>query len=135
MRWDDVVEKWLARLFDDAALMSLLNGRKIFPASVNNPVIVPSVEYFMLYDREEEWLNVIGFQVDFWAKLKTAAQIERRLRLLTHNDVSQDFEGERFWFQYRDARSIEFPSQPGVAHRALDFECHIVRAKYASNGA
>lgn len=136
MKWDFVVEEWLARLFDDAALMSLLDGRKIFPASANRPVKVPSVEYLMRYDREEEWLNVVGFQLDLFVRgIRNAAQVERRLRLLTHHDTSQELGDERVWFQFRDARSIDFPSDPGVVHRALDFECQSVREKYVPQGA
>ena len=136
MKWDIVVEKWLARLLADASLISLLDGKKIFVASANRPVKVPSVEWFMLYDHEEEWLNPVGFQVDIFARgMRNAAQIERRIRLLTHRDTSQDFDNERMWFLYRDARSIEFPSDPGVVHRALDFECQSVRGKYVQPGA
>ena len=136
MKWDIVVEKWLARLFADDALISLLDGRKIFAASANRPVKVPSVEWLMMYDTEGEWLNPVGFQVDIFARgVRMAAQMERRIRLLTHHDTSQDFSGERMWFLYQDARSIEFPSDPGVVHRALDFECQSVRAKYVSLGA
>jgi hypothetical protein len=123
VRWDTVLEFWLARLQADTALTSVLGASGlIYPAQAARPVRIPSVEYLMTFDREEENFNPIAVQVDFWAKgIKKAAQIERRIRTLTHRDVAQDLEGERLWMQFEDARSIEFPSDPGVQHRALDF--------------
>ena len=131
MKWDFVVEFWLARLYADAELMAFLGGEHIYPAGPKRPVVVPSVEYVMLDDREGEWLNPIGIQVDYWARgMKKAQEIERRLRLLTHQDYGQELGGERLWMNYTDSRTIEYPNDPGVVHRALDFTIETVRLKY-----
>jgi len=123
MRWDFVIEHWTARLIGDAALTSVLGASGlIYPAQASRPVKVPSVEYQLLGDRETENFNPLSVQVDFWAKgIKKAAQIERRIRILTHRDVAQDLGGERMWLQYIDGRSLEYPAEPGVEHRSLDF--------------
>lgn len=134
MRWDQTCEAWTARLTADAPLESILGkAGRIYAAQAARPVTIPSVEYLLVSDREEEWLNPIGVQVDFWARgLRKAAQIERRIRLLTHSDVAQYLDGERIWMQFLDARTVEYPAEAGVVHRILDFMFTPVREKYVT---
>lgn len=127
---------WVERLNADAQLTALLGGEHIYPASASRPVRVPSMEWILLYDTEDEWTNPIGVQWDFWARgIRVAGLIEKRLRLLSHADYGQELGGERLWLRYRDGRSLEYPKEPGVVHRALDFEVEPVRSKYTSLGA
>jgi hypothetical protein len=132
MRWDYFIEFWTARLLADPALVSVM-GRAafIYPAQSARAVIVPSIEYTLISDTESELFNPIGIQVDLWAKgIKKAAQVERRIRVLTNGDVGQDLGGERVWMQYRDARTLDYPKDAEVIHRTLDFEFEAVRGKY-----
>jgi hypothetical protein len=133
MRWDYFIEFWTARLLADPALVSVMGSASgwIYPAQSARPVTVPSVEYTLITDTESELFNPIGIQVDLWARgIKKAAQIERRIRVLTHGDTGQDLGGERVWMRYRDARTLDYPSDAGVIHRTLDFEFEAVRGKY-----
>lgn len=134
MRWDFVLEFWTARLLADAALESVMGSATyIYPASAARPVSIPSIEYLMIGDVEEELFNPITVQVDFWVRgIKKAAQVERRIRVLTHSDVGQDLGGERMWLRYLDSRTVEYTAEKGVVHRILDFRFEPIREKYAT---
>lgn len=128
MRWDAVIPDWVERLTSDALLIQHLEGNSVYPANASRPVRVPSVEYLMVGDRPTEIFSEIQVQVDVFARgLRVAGLIEKRIRLLTHKDVAQDLGGERMWLQYQDSRQVDFPSDPGVVHRILDFQFTPVR--------
>lgn len=133
MRWDFVFEHCRTRLLADALLESVMDGTNfVYPAQAGREVTVPSIEYLLIYDREEELFNPIGLQVDFWIKgLAKARQVERRIRLLTHSDVGQDLGGERMWIRFLDGRQVLYPKDPGVVHKILDFEAKPMRELYA----
>lgn len=133
MRWDVIIAAWLERLLADAPLTSALDGNNVFPASANRPVGIPSVEYLFIGDREEELFNPFQIQVDFWCRgIKLAARVEQRLRLLSHKDTMQELGGEQLWITYLDGRQIEYPADPGVIHKSIDFEFKPFRDKYVS---
>lgn len=134
MRWDFVIEHWITRLQADASLVSLMNSSAfIYASGAAKPVKVPSIEYMIVGDREDELFNPIQVQVDFWQRgIKKAAQTERRIRLLTHSDVGQDLGGERLWMRYLESRTTEYPAEPGVVHKILDFLFEPVREKYVA---
>lgn len=132
MRWDVHLPALLARYAADTALQAALGGNHIYPAGASRPARVPSVEYLLFPDRDGESFNTFGLRLDVFAKpLSLAATIEKRLRVLTHGDVAQVLGSERLWLRYLDARSLDYESDPGVVHRALDFEVESVRLKYA----
>jgi hypothetical protein len=129
VRWDFIVEHWLARLVADPALISVMGSGSgwIGPSQASKPVKVPSIEYTLVYDTEAELFNRIGVQVDLWARgLAKAGQIERRVRRLTHRTVAQELGGERLWMRYQDSRTLDYPNDPGVFHRQVDFEFEAV---------
>jgi hypothetical protein len=133
VRWDFCVEHWTARLLADAALVSVMGSASgwIAPAQAARPVKIPSIEYGVLTDVEEELFNPFELQVDFWARgLKKAAQIERRIRLLTHSDVAQELGGERMWIQYQDGQQLDYPAEPGVVHKFAIVRFEVIREKY-----
>jgi hypothetical protein len=134
MRWDFVIEHWITRLQADAALVSLMNSSVfVFPGQAFKAVKIPSIEYSIVGDREEELFNPIQVQVDFWQRgIKKAAQTERRIRMLTHSDVGQDLAGERLWMRYLDSRTTEYPAELGVVHKVLDFLFEPMREKYVA---
>jgi hypothetical protein len=135
MMWDVVIEAWLADVLADDDLVTALGGTHIYPAQAARLVRVPSVEWLVIVDREEELHNPITVQVDYWAKGTTlAATIERRIRRLTHRDVARvwTFDGVqyRLWTRYIDSRTHDYPADPGVLHRSLDYEFRPLREKY-----
>lgn len=129
-----MIEGWAARLNADAALESVMDGKDlIYPAQAKRPVGIPSIEYLVVADREEELFNPITVFVDFWARgIKKSAQIERRIRTLTHWDVGQDLDGERVWIHISDGRGLEYPADSGVVHKQLEIQFKPIREKYAT---
>lgn len=133
MRWDFLIEHWTALLLADAALVSVMGSSSgwIYPADSSKPVRVPSIQYTLIYDVEAELWNRVGVQLDLFVRgKKKAAQVERRIRVLTHHDTAIVLGGERLWTRFQDARTIEFPSDPEVVHRVLDIELEAARGKY-----
>lgn len=132
MRWDFVITEWVGRMRSDPTLMTLLHSH-FGPANATRPVEVPSAEYIMTGDTESENFNPIRVQVDIFARgIRLAGLIEKRVRLLTHHDVGQVLGGERMWLQYQDARTVDFPSDPGVIHRIVDFQFTPLRGVVAA---
>lgn len=138
MRWDFAITEWRNRLVSDTNLMALLprddeNKVPIYPASSARKVTVPSVDYRIITDTIDENFNDLTLQVDLWAEgIRVAGLIERRIRMLSHKDVYQVLGGERWLLQYEDGRTLDFPSDPGVIHRALDFHFSLLRGYNAA---
>jgi hypothetical protein len=131
VRWDQLLPPWIALLEDDGELVASLGGSHIYPAQASRAVVIPSIEYQMISDREAELFGTIALQVDYWARgIAKAGEIERRLRTLLHHDVAFVLGGERLWSRYVDSRTLSYPADPGVLHRALDFEIEAARGKY-----
>jgi hypothetical protein len=124
VRWPFVIEFWTARIYADAALLSVMGTRPwLFAAQSARPVKVPSIEYLMIGDTEEENFNPILVQVDLWAPAAKAKQIEQRIHNLTHRNVSQDLGGEWVWLRKLDYRTGSYDGpEKGVIHRILDYE-------------
>lgn len=131
MRWDTVLPLLVARWNADSALTTALGGEHIYPANASRPVRIPSIEYLVLGQPEGESFGIIRLRVDFWAKgIALAGVIEKRLYVLTHRDVAQVLGTERMWLRFQDGRTLDYEADPGVTHRALDFEIETVRLKY-----
>ena len=133
MMWDQVIPDWLDLLEADAALLAALGGSHIYPAQASRPVGIPSVEWFMVSDIEEENFNPFIVQVDIWARgVPKAATIEKRIRLLTHRDTARELGGHRMWTRYLESRQHDYPAEAGVVHRSMDFLFEPLRLKYAA---
>lgn len=130
MMWDVVLEDWVALLSNDATLRTLLGGAHIYPAQTSSAVRIPSVEWSLVSDVEEETHNPVVVQVDYWAKVSQAPAIERRIRNLTHRDTARELGGNRMWTRYLESREHEYPADRSVMHRSLDFEFKPLREKY-----
>lgn len=134
MRWDDVARAVVAALAADTVLTTALGTDAdgdvpIYPANANRAVRVPSVEWFMVFDRYDESLNPMLMQVDYWAKGQASAvTIEARIRAVLHSDVRRTFAGVDCATLYDDSRTHDHPD-PGVVHRSLDFRFEPVRER------
>lgn len=132
MMWDVVLDAWVTLLEADATLTTLMGGSVyVFPAQSNRPVRVPSIEFDIIDEREEELFNPILVQVDYWAKQEDAPAIERRIRELTHRDTARTLGDHRMWTMLIETRSHEYPADRGVIHRSMDFEFKPLRSRYA----
>lgn len=119
----------VAALNADSALTSALGGQHVYPASAARPHRVPSVEWFVVFDRYEESLNPIVIQFDYWAgSMGQAATIEARIRAVLHSDMRRQFGGVDAATLYDDSRTHDHPT-PGVVHRSLDFRFEPVRER------
>jgi hypothetical protein len=155
MMWDVVVAAWHALLLADTDLMAALNGvavtpeeaaemdpadlqealalSHIYPAQAARPVVVPSVEWSLIGDREVSLFNPLTLQVDYWCRgMGRASTIEWRIRTLSHRDTSRVMGGIRLWTRYLDSRNHDYPADPGVLHRSLDLQLEPLRARYAT---
>ena len=130
MRWDSVMESLTARWLEDSALRSIMNYKDfVFEGEAGRAVKIPSIEYAIVGDTEEETFNPIDIQVDSWIEgVRKAAQIERRLKWLTHSPVAQELDGERMWLTYRGRRRGSYTAKPGITHTILFFEAKPVSA-------
>lgn len=133
MKWDYVAEYWIARLLADDPLRSVMGyDAFVYDSDAPRKERVPSIEYTILGDRETENFNPILVQVDLFLRgAKKAAQAERRVRTLTHNDAWQQLGSEWLSMRYLDRRSINYP-EPGVKHTALDFLWEPVKGEVAA---
>lgn len=131
-RWAVVMERWLARLNGSASITAIIGSAGFYPMSAARPAVIPSVEYLVYGDRETELFNLVSVRMHLYVRGQAAAiALEGAIRDLSHSDVEQDLgAGIRGWIRYSDGRDIDYPSEPGVVHRALDFDLETVRTTY-----
>lgn len=134
---DQLMKGWLARLNADEELEDLLGGTgRIVVASASQAVTIPSVEWMLYGDTEGESFNRVFVRLDLFIKgAVLCGDVEARIRAISHRDTSQMIGTIRGWIRYLDKRDMDFPSQPGVVHRALDFSLEAVRTKYQNHTA
>lgn len=131
MKWDDVLAAVIAALRADSALMTALGGARIVPMESGVERKVPDLRYTLIFDREEEVMNPILVQFDYWAKDRAqAVVIESRLRTIVGARVRRTLGGVEMATLYEDSRDGTDP-QPGVVHRSLDFRFVPVRNRTA----
>ena len=131
----EILEAAVAALRADASLMTALGGdaTRVGPIVEDEERRIPSVRYQVISDTEEETMNPVLVQFDYWAQgLVAAMQIERRIRTAltgrTRKAWSLPGGGSiSMWALYTDSRSMTDPT-PGVVHRSLDFRFVPVRA-------
>lgn len=132
MNWPDVMTEITALLEGDADLMSVLGGAYIFEGQSTRPVRVPSIEWLLVGDIEEEVFNPITVQFDYWANIKDAPTIEGRLRMrLNRPGTFRVIGGIYMATLYEDGYEIEYPRGPGIKHKALRFNFIPLRRRAA----
>lgn len=111
----------IAALRADTALMTALEGARIEPLESGVARRVPDLRYTLIVDREQEVMNPILVQLDYWAADRAqAVTIESRIRAVLNARVRRTVGGIGMWTLYQDSRDGTDP-QPGVVHRSLDF--------------
>lgn len=136
MTWDDVVQAMVAALQADAQLVALLgDATRIFAMEEGVERRVPGVGYQLIYEAEEEVLNPIIVQIDYWAaKVGTtparaqAALMEQRIRRVLHHPIRRDFGGIEMATLFVESRDMDDP-KPGVIRRQLDFRFEPVKRR------
>jgi hypothetical protein len=122
MRWHTVVGAVVAALKADAALVTALGGAsRIDRIEATATRVIPSVRYTVVSDVEEEVMNPIILQLDYWATNRTQAiTIEERIRAVLNRYVRRTFGGIDMQTSFDGARDSNDPDV-GVVHRQLDF--------------
>ena len=119
MRWHTVVSAIRAALNADATLFAIAG--KVEPIEATGSRIVPMVRYTVVSDVEEEVMNPIIIQIDYWASGRAAAvAIEERIRAVLNHPIRRTFGGLDMETSFDGARDSSDP-EPGVVHRQLDF--------------
>lgn len=128
MKWDVVVAALVKLWRDDTQLMAALGSGTIEPTESNVERRIPGMRYTVIAENEEEILNPIILQVDYWTLSRVkGVTLERRLRWLTVTRWPVTINDVAMWVFLDDSRDAPDP-QPGVLHRQLDFRCVPVRA-------
>ena len=129
MKWPSVVKDAVAALHLDGQLVAALGGEHVYPSQASRPVRIPSVEWTLVDNREDEVMEGVLVQFDYWApSMAAAVAIEARIRAVLGSDVRRVFRGTEMATLYRDSRTHQYP-EPGIVHRSLDFYFEPVRAR------
>jgi hypothetical protein len=119
---------WLTRLNADTTLNTLMGAGWLYPAGANRPVKVPSGEYSYSGNPDTEVFDPVFVRLDLFVQGSVkCGQVEQRIRDISHRKTAQTVGALRGWIRYLDSRDLDFPSTPGVVHRALDWTLETVR--------
>lgn len=120
MNWPDVMREIVLLLESDTELIDALGGAYIFPAPSTRPVRIPSIEWRIVSDYEEEVFNPITVQFDYWAKA-TEYRIETRLRVrLNRPGRFRTIGGIYMATLFEDSFDVEY--EPGFRHKMMRFQ-------------
>lgn len=136
MIWDEVTQAMVAALQADAQLVALLgDATRIFAMEEGVERRIPGVGYQLIYEAEEEVLNPIIVQIDYWAAKDgttparaQAALLEQRIRRVLHHPIRRDFGGIEMATLFVESRDMDDP-KPGVIRRQLDFRFEPVKRR------
>lgn len=122
MRWHTVISAVVAALKGDSALVAALgSASRIDRIEATATRVIPSVRYTVVSDVEEEVMNPIILQLDYWAADRAqAATIEQRIRAVLNRPTRRTFGGIDMETSFDGARDSSDPDA-GVVHRQIDF--------------
>lgn len=129
MNWDVALEAWLNAVEGDADLTAALGGAHVYEAESGRKARVPSVEYSLITNPEDENTEGLELQVDIFARgMAQAVTLERRIRAVAHHDMPLVIGGMAMWSRHLgDARTLPYPAEEGVVHRTLGFMLEFAR--------
>lgn len=129
MKWDAVMQVVVDELRSDSALVVALGGQRVARMVDRDEVVPPAVRWTLIADTEQEVMNPLLVQLDYWAtSMASAATIERRIRRVLSRRVRRTVGGIEMATLFEDARDMPDPGV-GVVHRSLDFRFEPVRER------
>ena len=129
MRWPDVVPALLDLLEADAIIEPIV-GPAIYRTGRDRDFRVPSIEYTVISDVEEERFNPIRIQWDTFTRTDAdLVAIERQMRRLMHHDVPTEIGGIGMWSQYVSRQDIP-GLEDGIRGSSTDFIYTPIRSRY-----
>lgn len=134
MIWDQVMARVAGEVTTDAVLLALYGDTLIMAGT--QQFQVPSIEWSLISDTEQELWAPMIIQFDIWAK---EAEVNRRgefrLRALYHKDLPVVLSGDlMMWTQFADATTLPVPDRAGIFGRSLRFRMTPLRRQYALPG-
>lgn len=131
MIWDDLLERIAVILNADAALSPVFGQNMRMAGTAEH--VVPSLEWTLIADREDELWAPHVIQFDIWSdNVEQVIAAERRVRSLFHQDLPVKFGGDLLaWSQYQDGTVLAMVNRDGFAGRALRFRITPLRGQYA----
>lgn len=96
---------------------------------------VPSIEWHLLSDTENELWAPMLVQFDIWhSSAATVRRAELRFRALFHHGPSVEFDGYTVMSEYADGNDLATPTRSGFTGRGLRFRFEPLRQRYAAPG-
>ena len=133
MRWHDVVPALLDTVEADPVLTGIF-GTAVYKSG-DRDLRVPSMEWTLISDVEEENFNPLRIQWDIFVRRDVdLVNAERRMRGLFHRDLPVEIGGIQMWSQYA-ARSSIPGLQDGIRGSSTDFTFTPVRSRYVWAGS
>lgn len=131
MMWDHVMERVVAEILMDDVLATIY-GDAVRAAGTGEQ-IVPSLEWTLVGDTENELWAPMIVQFDQWTKTgEQNRRSEFRLRQLYHRDVPRTIAGDTMmWTMYSDGAVLAMPDRSNFIGRTIRFTFTPLRAKYA----
>lgn len=128
-----ILDAWVAWMEASAAWVAIVGEKRIYPEQSSRAVQVPSAEYSIIWQREDELFWMMGVQIDLFGKSRSQVeQMESELYARTHRDTSRIIGGLRMWMMYDDGREGGNPRKAGeYFHKSVDYEMRALRKKYA----
>lgn len=130
MMWDEVMSRINTEILADSTLSTIFGTE--FKAAGTGVLSVPSLEWMLVGDREDELWAPMIVQFDIWVKTASSARVaERRLRELYHRDLPRYLGDIQMWTVYSDGSWLASPDRAQHTGRAVRFTFTPLREKYA----
>lgn len=134
MMWNEVMARVSAEIMLDPVLLAIYGDTLIM--SGTQPFQVPSLEWTLISDIEEELWAPVMIQFDLWHNdAAKNRQGEFRFRSLYHKDLPIVLNSDlMMWAQWSDGGMLSTPARSGIFGRALRFKFTPLRRQYALPG-
>lgn len=128
LKWPVVIKKLVARIRNDATMVTLLGGQHIYRNRSRSRIQIPGIYWTHIYEVIHENTTEIKFQFDYWTNnVDTMAQVEAQMYALFHFDTNVNFDGLDLWSQYAGSRNVYEDTADvneeefGVVHKSSDY--------------
>lgn len=131
MRWDVIIDAWLDPVAADSDVRSVLGNPPELWMVGERERAVPSCEWELISDIENENYEVTLVQLSFFVlKITDFVTLEQAVRRLCHHDTPIIRDGHELWSQLVGGGPLQGPDD-GTIRRRLDFRLTYLRSRYA----
>ncbi len=130
MMWDAVMERVRDEILANATLVGIFSSA--FRMAGTGVQTVPSLEWTLISDLENELWAPMIIQFDLWTKdARSNREAELALRGLYHRDIPRVLADLRVWMEYNDGSQLATPDRSNIIGRAIRFKFTPLRRQYA----